>query len=170
MEARALAALGQRFECGRALFSAERTLDREPSQAPSPWVSPFDHASLAGEASQCMEQLWQLDAARRHSERVISLRSKGHVRSRAFSELRLANILVSQGEIDHACSIAANALASTAQLSSDRVCQLLHSLHAKLLPHAAAPGVDEAVGALSSALRARVPAPLPIDAARNPGP
>jgi hypothetical protein len=170
MEARALASLGQRSACGRTLLNAERTLDRQPSRPPSPWVSPFDHASLAGEASQCMEQLRQLAAARRHSERVISLRDSGHVRSRAFSQLRLANILVTQGEIDHACVITANALASTVQLSSHRVAQLLHSLHAKLLPHIAVPGVHDAVGALSSALGARVPAHLLIDTGQDPGP
>jgi len=168
MEARALASLGRKSDCGRTLLSAERTLDRQPSQAPSPWVSPFDHASLAGEASECMEQLRQLAAARQHSERVISLRGSQHVRSRAFSQLRLANILVAEGEIDHACTIAANALASSGQLASHRVSQLLRSLHAKLLPHAAAGGVDEAVEALSAALGARMPARLLIDTRRDP--
>ena len=163
MEARALASLGQRSECGRMLLAAERTLDRRPSQAPSPWVSPFDHASLAGEASQCMEQLRQFVAAGQHSERAISLRGSGHVRSRAFSQLRLANILATQGEIDHACAVIANAIGSTAQLSSHRVSELLHSLYAKLLPHMAATGVDDAVGALACALAARVPAYLLID-------
>jgi hypothetical protein len=163
MEARALASLGQRSECGRMLFAAERMLDRRPSQAPSPWISPFDHASLAGEASQCMEQLRQFAAAGQHSERAISLRDSGHVRSRAFSQLRLANILATQGEIDHACAITANAIGSTAQLSSHRVSELLHSLYVKLLPHMAATGVHDAVGALSCALAARVPAYLLID-------
>jgi hypothetical protein len=87
-----------------------------------------------------VQQLRQLPAARRHSERVISLRNSNHVRSRAFSQLRLANILVTQGEIDHACSIAADVLASSGQLSSHRVSRLLRALHAKLLPHISAYG------------------------------
>jgi hypothetical protein len=111
-----------------------------------------------------MQQLRQLAAARRHSERVISLRTSDHVRSRAFGQLRLASILVTQGEIDHACTVAADALASSGQLSSHRVSQLLHSLYTKLLPHATASGVDDAVDALSAALGARVPARLLIDA------
>lgn len=163
MEARAFATLGRGSDCGRTLLRAERALERETSEPPSPWTSPFDQASLAAEASQCMQQLGELPAARRHSERVISLRNDNHVRSRAFSHLRLANILVTQGEIDHACSVAANALASSSQLSSHRVSQLLHALHARLLPHAAAHGVDDAVEALSAALGARVPAHLLID-------
>jgi hypothetical protein len=110
-----------------------------------------------------MEELRQFAAAGQQSERAISLRGSSHVRSRAFSQLRLANILATQGEIDHACAIAANAMPHTAQLSSHRVCLLLHSLYAKLLPHMAATGVDDAVGALASALAARVPAYLLID-------
>jgi hypothetical protein len=170
MEARAFATLGRGSDCGRTLLSAERALDGEPSEAPSPWTSPFDQASLSAEASQCMQQLHQLPAARRHSERVISLRNSNHVRSRAFSQLRLANILVIQGEIDHACGIAADVLASSGQLSSHRVSQLLRSLHAKLLPHTAARGVDDAVEALSAALDALIPAHLLIDAGHDAEP
>jgi hypothetical protein len=114
-----------------------------------------------------MQQLLQLAAARRHSERVIGLRATSHVRSRALSQLRLANILVTQGEIDHACTVAAGALATSGQLSSHRVSQLLQSLHMSLLPHVAARGVDDAVEALSTALDARVPARLLIDAERD---
>jgi transcriptional regulator with XRE-family HTH domain len=167
MEARALASLGRGTDCGRTLLSAERMLDRQPSQVRSPWVSPFDHASLAGEASQCMQQLQQWDAARRHSEHVISLRGSSHVRSRAFSQFRLANILVTAGEIDHACSVAASAAASSGQLASHRVSQLLASLLAKLLPHAAAREVAEAVEVLGAALGARVPAYLLIDTGQD---
>jgi hypothetical protein len=165
MEARAFAALGRGSDCGRRLLSAERALDRHSSESPSPWISPFDQASLAAEASQCMQQLRQLAAARRHSESVISLRHSNHVRSRAFSQLRLANILVTQGEIDHACTIGADAAATTGQLASHRVSQLLHSLYTKLLPHSTTRGVGDAVEALAVALGARVPAHLLIDTA-----
>jgi hypothetical protein len=114
-----------------------------------------------------MQELQQWDAARRHSEHVISLRGSSHVRSRAFSQLRLANILVTAGEIDHACSVAASAAASSGQLASHRVSQLLASLLAKLLPHAAAREVAEAVEALGAALGARVPAHLLIDTGQD---
>ena len=167
MEARALAALGQGSDCGRTLLEAERALDCEPSRAPSAWTSPFDHASLAAEASECMQQLRHLAAARRQSERAISLRTSSHVRSRAFSQLRLANILVTQGEIDHACTVVAGTLASSGQLSSHRVSRLLQSLHTRLLPHVAAHGVEDAVDALCAAFAAQVPAQLLIDTERN---
>jgi hypothetical protein len=73
MEARALATLRRRGDCARALMNAEKALDRLANGEPSPWVSPFDHASLAAEASQCMQQLLQWAAARRAPEQVISL-------------------------------------------------------------------------------------------------
>jgi hypothetical protein len=87
-------------------------------------------------------------------------------RLRAVEARALANILVIAGEIDRACSVAASAAASSGQLASHRVFQLLASLRAKLLPHAAAREVAEAVEALG----ARVPAHLLIDTgqARKP--
>lgn len=168
MEARALATLRRRADSGRALMNAEKALDRLSSHAVSPWVSPFDRASLAAEASQCMQQLQQLASARQHSEQVISLRSTNHARSRAFGQLRLASILVSQGEIEHACAVSEAALASSDRLSSSRVTQLLHSLHGQLAPHAATPGVEHVVRSLSTALSTRAHVGLLIGAAGNP--
>jgi len=114
-----------------------------------------------------MQQLQQLAAARQHSEQVISLRSSNHARSRAFGQLRLAGILVSQGEIEHACAVSEAALASSDRLSSSRVTQLLHSLHGQLTPHAAAPAVEHVVRSLSTALGARAQTRLLIGAAGN---
>jgi transcriptional regulator with XRE-family HTH domain len=165
MEARALARLRRRADCARALMNAEKALDRLSSSAPSPWVSPFDRGSLAAEASQCMQQLQQLAAARHHSEQVISLRSSSHARSRAFGQLRLATILVAQGEIEHACAVSEAALASSDRLSSGRVTQLLNSLHAQLTPHAAAADVEPVVRSLSAALSTRAHTHLLIAAA-----
>jgi hypothetical protein len=72
--------------------------------------------------------------------------------------------------LDHACTVAADALTSSSQLASHRVSQLLHSLHAKLLPHVAARGVADTVEALSAAIGARVPARLLIDPGQDPDP
>jgi DNA-binding NarL/FixJ family response regulator len=170
MEARALAKLGRRADCARALMHAEKALDRRSSSPPSPWVSPFDRGSLAAEASQSMQQLKQLAAARQHSEQVILLRSSNHARSRAFGQLRLAGILVAQGEIEHACAVSEDALASSDRLSSSRVTQLLHSLHGQLTPHASLPGVEPVVQSLSTALNTRAHTRLLLDAAGNPRP
>lgn len=128
----------------------------------------FDHASLAAEASQCMQQLLQWAAARQASEQVISLRTSGHARSLAFGQLRLASILVCLGEIEQACAIAQAALASSDRLSSSRVLQLLHALHAQLVPHASLPAVEPIAASLSTALTARRHSHLLIAAVGNP--
>lgn len=167
MEAQALATLRRRADCERALMNAELALDRAPSRGPSPWVSPFDRASLAAEASQCMQQLQQLAAARAHSEQVIHLRNTDQARSRAFGQLRLAAILVSQGELEHACTVSQAALASSDRLSSSRVAQLVQSLHAQLLPHAPAPGVSDVLQSLCTALSTRANPRVLIGAVGN---
>jgi transcriptional regulator with XRE-family HTH domain len=167
MEARALATLRRRADCARALMTADRALDRIHRDEPSPWVSPFDHASLAAEASVCMQQLEQFAAARQHSEQVLTLRNASHARSRAFGQLRLAGILVYQGEIEHACAMAQAALASSDRLSSSRVAALLHTLCGQLTPHSKLPGVDDVVHVLSTTLTTRPPARLLIAAAGN---
>jgi transcriptional regulator with XRE-family HTH domain len=167
MEARALATLRRRADCARALMTAERALDRVHHDEPSPWVSPFDHASLAAEASVCMQQLAQLVAARQHSEQVLTLRNASHARSRAFGQLRLAGILVYQGEIEHACAMAQAALASSDRLSSSRVVALLHTLCGQLTPHSTVPGVDDVVHVLSTTLATRAHTRLLITAAGN---
>ncbi len=74
MQARALACLRRRADCARGLHKAEAELDRQAPDARSPWVSPFDHGSLAAEACQAFETLGDLPAARRHAELVVTLR------------------------------------------------------------------------------------------------
>jgi hypothetical protein len=115
-------------------------------------VSPFDHGSLAAEACQSMDTLGDLRSARKHAEQIISLRDGDHVRSRAFGQLRLASILVGQGEIDHACATAVDALQHSAGVSSGRVSQLIRSLHITLTAHPAASDAEAALAALTSAL------------------
>src|SRR5215467_4094480 len=57
MQARGYAALGQDRACEQHLRRAEQALATGPAEAPSPWVSPFDDASLAAEAARCFTKL-----------------------------------------------------------------------------------------------------------------
>ena len=152
MQARALACLRRRADCARAVHKAETALDRPAPDARSPWVSPFDHGSLAAEACQAFETLGDLPAARRHAELVVTLRDGNHVRSRAFGQLRLAGILLAQGELDHACTITVDALQHSGGVSSRRVSQLVRSLHISLTPHTSASEAQPAASALAAAL------------------
>jgi len=152
MQARALASLRRRADCARALNKAEGALDGASEDAQSPWVSPFDHGSLAAEACQALETLGDLAAARRQAELVVTLRDGNRVRSRAFGQLRLAGILLAQGQIDHACTVTVDALQHSDGVSSRRVAQLVRSLHVSLAPHAAASEAQPAATALAAAL------------------
>jgi hypothetical protein len=152
MQARALAGLRRRADSARALFRAETALDQLAPDTQSPWVSPFDHGSLAAEACQAFETLGDLPAARTQAELVITLRDGNHVRSRAFGQLRLAGILLAQGEVDQACTITVDALQQSDGVSSRRVSQLVRSLHVSLTPHAAASEAQRATSALTAAL------------------
>jgi hypothetical protein len=152
MQARALAGLRRRADCARALHKAETALDQPALDARSPWVSPFDHGSLAAEACQAFEILGDLPGARRQAELVVTMRDGSHVRSRAFGQLRLAGSLLAQGEIDHACTITVDALQQSDGVSSRRMSQLVRSLHVSLTPHAAASEARRAASALTAAL------------------
>jgi hypothetical protein len=165
MQARALASLRRRADCARALHKAEVALDRPALHARSPWVSPFDHGSLAAESCQAFQTLGDLPAARRHAELVVTLRDGNHARSRAFGQLRLAGILLAQGELDQACTITVDALEHSGGLSSRRVTVLVRSLHTSLTPHASASEAHPATDALAAAL-AR-PDPLHLIAATH---
>jgi hypothetical protein len=70
MEARGHAALKDGAACTTALRQAEQTLDNGATEASSPWVSGFDHGSLASEAARCFRQLGHLDHAGQQGERT----------------------------------------------------------------------------------------------------
>ncbi len=155
MEARALAGVGEATACARTLGRAEAALSGGFSQAASPWVSRFDEASLASEAARCLRQLGDLDAARRHAERVVALRSGGRARSRAFGQLILAGVLVEQHELDGACAVGCEIVGGTQALGSVLVVQQLDGLRGLLEPYRSVRVVAEFLDYLRGALRER---------------
>ncbi len=158
MEARGLASLPQPepAACSRALLQAEQTLDEEPGEQPSPWISRFDEGSLASEAARCLRQLGQLPAAARQAERIIEVRPGSHARSRAFGQLLLAGVLIAQGEPEGACALAQEVLDATRPLSSYLVLQQLRQLARDLEPCQANQAVAIFLASLNDALRQRL--------------
>lgn len=158
MQARGLTAMphADAAACGKVLLRAEQTLaDKRPGQ-PSPWISRFDEGSLASEAARSLRQLGQLQGAARHARRIIEIRPDSHARSRAFGQLLLANILISQGEPDEACAAGQEALAALQFLSSYLVVQELRNLAKRLEPYQASRVVAEYLMAVDDALRDRL--------------
>jgi hypothetical protein len=135
MQARGHAALRDQDRCIEQLRQAERALTGQHHEAPSPWVSTFDEASLATEAARCFRQLGQLGAARHQAEQVIEIRPKDRARSRAFAQLMLISILVLQGKPDEACGVAYEVLDATRALGSYLVVQQLEELDRLFAPY-----------------------------------
>jgi tetratricopeptide (TPR) repeat protein len=155
MQARGYAALGEDAACGQQLRKAEKVLAGAPDEGPSPWVSPFDHASLAAEAARCFRRLRRYGAARRQAERVVELRPRHRARSRAFAQLMLVSILIAEGKPDEACAVAAEVLEATRSLGSYLVVQQLDELERLLGPFRRNRDVAAFLDILSAELRER---------------
>src|SRR3982074_1422843 len=128
MQARGHATMMGTGECTRLLVEAERALDGQHAVRGSEWVSRFDEGSLASEAARCMQQLGDLNEARRQAERVVALRPSDRTRSRAFGQLILVRVLIAQGEPDDAYALAQAVLDATQALGSFLVFQQLLDL------------------------------------------
>lgn len=156
MQARGAAALRRSNECAQLLTKAEQVLEAQPAEKRSLWVSHFDEGSLANETARCLRQLGDLAQAERQAKRVIELRPEDRTRSRAFGQLILVTVLITQGRPDEACAIAQEVLDSTQQLSSYLVIQQLLDLKRLLEPYQGTRVVADFLSRLDVALRERV--------------
>jgi transcriptional regulator with XRE-family HTH domain len=155
MEARGLAMLRQRTECAKMLRSSERSVELGTEADDSAWASSFDYAALAAEAARCFRDLGQLASAKRYAEQVITLRPADRPRSRAFAQLMLVSILVSQGKIDHACAVAREALDATRLVRSYLVLEQLDNVRRILAAHRRVPEVTTFLEVLEHELTSR---------------
>jgi transcriptional regulator with XRE-family HTH domain len=155
LQARGHAALRQEKDAVHHLANAERALDREPAAAPSPWVSPFDRASLATEAARSFALLRQFNVARRQAEQVTQLRPTERTRSRAFANLMIASALIAEGKPAEACAMTGEILDATRNLSSYLVVQQLQRLDHRLAPHRSNPEIATFREQLRDELRGR---------------
>lgn len=128
MRARAFALRGELSSCTQELAAADRRLASATSEAAADWIATFDDASLASEAALCFLQLNEYQEAERQAREVIRLRSGDRVRSRAFGQLTLANILLEAGRPGEAASLGQEVCQLTSSLSSARVTQRLNEL------------------------------------------
>jgi transcriptional regulator with XRE-family HTH domain len=155
MEGRGLAALGRRRESIRTFNEAEGALaGRDGCGEGSSWVAPFDEASLAGEMSQGLQAIGDFSAARRAAERVIELRQRDRARSRAFAQLSLAKILLTQPRPEpvHACALALEVIEEAATVASARIGHQLRRVGDMLESHRSIREVSEALGHVETGL------------------
>lgn len=155
MEARARAAVSDTAGCLELLAAAEGALAVPEDEAPSLWVSIFDEASLACEATRCMLRLGDIAEAERQAGRIIELRPAARARSRAFGQIMLASVLVRQGRHDEACATAAEVLGAVPAIGSHVVTQHLVDLTVSLRPHRAAAPVGDFLDQLDDGISRR---------------
>ncbi|RBM19844.1 regulator [Streptomyces sp. PT12] len=152
VEARGHGLLGEVRACTAALARAERALESaRPGEEAPPWARLFDEAQLADEFAHCHRDLKQFRAAARHAERSLQLRSPAHARSRLFCRVVLASARLGLGDVDNACTLAAEAAAQAGEMRSVRAHEYLQDFERRLEPFRdAAPvrGYREKVAAL----------------------
>ncbi|OXM65326.1 helix-turn-helix transcriptional regulator [Amycolatopsis vastitatis] len=142
MSARGFAMQGDADASRRALMDAECVLERLHEDTSAEWISQFDEASLAGEAALCYDALGDRKQAERQARRVLELRVGDRVRSRAFGQLTLAEVLAGGGEIDEAAALGREICAAAGSLTSKRVRTQLAKLQVTLRPHRSVPAVQ----------------------------
>ncbi|GGL33024.1 helix-turn-helix domain-containing protein [Nocardia jinanensis] len=155
MHARGLAALGEARQTHVMLERAADALNTSTAYPLSPWVSGFDHGSLATEAARCTRQLGELTRAAVYAQRAIDLRPPERARSRALARLTLAMILAEQGQPEQACTIATEVIADTTDLASHIVVRHLNDLRGHLQPYRTNPTVSAFLEYLRETVHAR---------------
>ncbi|WP_327073352.1 XRE family transcriptional regulator [Kitasatospora purpeofusca] len=154
MHARALAAGGQYATATAALDQAGASLDLGADDE-HPWLSPFDHATLASEAALIFGDLGKLGPALKYAEQAVSLREEGRARSLALSRITLASLHVRRGDLDAAVGVGVALLATSPTMGSVRVVQQLDGLRDQLRQHAAYDPVCEYLARFDDARRTR---------------
>ncbi|MFJ4689488.1 hypothetical protein [Streptomyces sp. NPDC088789] len=96
MQARALAQRHDHTGALKALDAARRQLDQIPAEPVPDWIAPFDRAAFTSGAAWVHHDLGDLSAAAVEAQRAVTLRGPERRRSRAFSQLCLARILLAR--------------------------------------------------------------------------
>jgi hypothetical protein len=129
MQARGYAMRGLEYECKTALEEAHESLaSGKADDVTIGWIAGFDDASLASESALCYLALGVLISAESESRKVIHLRDGDRVRSRALSQLTLANVMLRRRDYNEAARLGLEICAVAPALNSVRVHTGLSSL------------------------------------------
>lgn len=142
LEAHAHALLEDRAACGRALHEAETAFDRRVAADEPDWIAYFDEAYLSAKFAHCFRDLGDGAKTVRHARRSLEMDGR-YVRGRMFNLSLLSAGLLGCGELEHACTAAAEALELAAGLQSVRTRSYVTDLRRRLTPFAAEAPVVE---------------------------
>ncbi|WP_165970044.1 hypothetical protein [Nonomuraea terrae] len=134
LEAHAHAGLGDARACGASLNEAERAFTARRAGEEPPWLSYFDEAYLAAKFAHCFRDLGQGGRAVEQARRSLDMDGR-YVRGRMFNLSLLAAGLLQCGEVEEACTAAADALALAGELQSVRSRSYAADLRRRLEPY-----------------------------------
>ncbi|WP_460528695.1 hypothetical protein [Flindersiella endophytica] len=138
MEARALASLGDRPGCYRALQEMDRAFGETDAEHHDPdWINYFNVAEFHNELAHCFAALGEPQEASRYAALALAESGDQYPRSQTFCRLAVAAAQLSprrpgDRDVDQACALAEGGLSSVARLKSSRVRAYLDTFNTKL--------------------------------------
>ncbi|MEV7009786.1 hypothetical protein [Streptosporangium sp. NPDC051022] len=156
VEAHAHALLEDRAACADSLHEAELAFDRRGNGDEPDWIAYFDEAYLSARIAHCFRDLGDGAGTVRHARRSLEMDGR-YVRGRVFNLALLSAGLLEHGELEHACTTAAEALELAAGLQSVRTRSYVTDLRRRFAPFAAETPVAE----LERRMREQMPALWP---------
>ncbi|MFF7928780.1 hypothetical protein ACFZDP_48390 [Streptomyces mirabilis] len=141
-EAFAHATLGDRMSTHTAIGDAHRQFARISGDEGDPsWVTYFDETKLTVDTGIAHGQLGEASAAEPLIVQALSRESGSNQRGRAFHLFWLATTQLRHGDLDRACSTAAEAVALASSVDSQRVAGHLREFRKELHPYRDSPQV-----------------------------
>lgn len=141
MHARYLALAGRHRDALREVDAADDWLVGRDSSGDPPWLCYYDQAEHDGSVGRALMPVavaaGRPGLSRSRLESAVRLQGTEYPRSRVFSRVRLARLLMASGDPDEAAGIGSEALADARALRSRRVTEelggLLHTLEQRVV-------------------------------------
>jgi len=142
-EALAHARLRDAASCHAALIRAERQLDEGDDADDPEWLAFYGSADFYSAIAAARLLLGAPEDAESVIRSALDANDSAYPRNRGIYLARLAETLVTQGNLDEGVSVASAAVAQLSEVSSGRVRGRLQGIRHQLAPHASAPEVRD---------------------------
>lgn len=142
MEARALARIGDKEACLRAMGSAAELFGRHSIGDGPEWIQYFNATELYAELGHCYRDLGKPDHAIAHATRALASVTGDYMRSDFFVAMVLADAHIDRGDVDEGCRVAEQAILVGESLDSERCVAYVSEFRARLANHSAANEVE----------------------------
>ncbi|MFI6597806.1 hypothetical protein ACIBHX_16230 [Nonomuraea sp. NPDC050536] len=142
LEAHAHAGLGDARSCATSLHQSEVSFDRRVRADEPEWLGYFDEAYLSAKFAHCFRDLGEGDRTVRQARRSLDMDGR-FVRGKMFNLSLLTAGLLQCGELEEACTAAAEAFTMAGELQSARSRSYANDLRRRLEPYKSEPVVIE---------------------------